>query len=150
MTDLLEKTLVATGLTGITYTFRIPSIYDEFKISARAKDIRKKTDPKWDGIENGLDFQAQWMMRGAATFEVMLESASDRWPYAETKDGKPVIDSEQWPSDKFHEVDHVYGQYVEKVSRFRNTGSTNPPPDGTEAVAGEPDTADKPVRSKPA
>lgn len=145
MTDLIQKTLTVTGLTGISYTFRIPGLFDEYKIAARVKDIRKKIDPNWDGFEQGLDAQTQWSMRGSATFEIGLVSASDQWVFSKTKDGLPVIDSAQWPEDKMFEMHHVYEEYLEKVSRFRATGSPDAAPDGAEAVAGEPDTGAKPV-----
>jgi hypothetical protein len=146
MTDLLQKTVIVTGLKGDTYTFRMPTLFDEFRIAARMKEIRAKTDPTWNGTMDGLDDMAMWSMRACATFDMQLESASVRWCFSETKDGGPKIDSEKFAPDRIFEVHAVYRGYSDQVTRFRAEWLADEDTAGTEGVAGEPNSGDVPVQ----
>lgn len=146
MAETLPKSLTVKGMKGDSYTFRIPALYDEFRVAARAKDIRKATDPEWDGFDDGLSLNASWAIRAAAVFDTQLESTSATWVHTKGLDGKPVVDSSTFPPDKVDEVLFVHRGYLDAVARFRTTGSPDEPPAPSETVASERAEEDAPVQ----
>ncbi len=141
MADLVQRELEVPGKLG-SYTFRLPTLYEDMRISARAKEIRKLVDPAWDGFEAGLDSMAQMSMRASAVFDISLIRANVTWPYTPDGTGKPVVDSSKFDETVAYEVLDVYRGYVDKVDRFRATGSAEPKPVGAESVEGQPDSPD--------
>jgi hypothetical protein len=133
--DVLQDTMTVT-VDGISYTFAIPSIYDEMRIGVRMRDIRRKLDPSGDGTDAGLDGATLYMNRACATFEVMLRSCSDTWPYSEGTKG-PTVDSEKFPKERAAAVVAVYQALQEKLMSFRDGGSAARKPPAEQAMAGQ-------------
>lgn len=136
MTDLLQEHVTVKGPKGDTFVFKIPSLHDEFRVSARVKNIRKQIDPEWDGIEQGMDWWAITGMQAAATFEVLLVKSSAPWTHSPGKDGAPTVDSSKFPITMVDEVRAVYSEYMGEVRRFRDGGTADADAEGQEAVAG--------------
>lgn len=145
MTDLLQENVTVKGPKGDTYVFKIPSLHDEFRVSARVKNIRKQIDPDWDGVEQGMDWFSVMGMQAAATFEVLLVKSSATWPYTASKSGEPIVDSSKFPITMVDEVRAVYSEYMGEVRRFRDGGAADDNADGKEAVAGERDIQEAPL-----
>ena len=142
MSELMQTTIeVVHKPSGDTFTFAIPSLHDEFRVSARVKKIRKAIDPDWDGYEQGLDGYALMGMNACATFEVLLRASSAKWVYSGGIDGKPVVDSSKFPIDRNDEVRQVGVDFQTAVQTFRAGGDTDKQAPDTEAVAGQQDTA---------
>lgn len=147
MAEVYPTTFTVKGLKGDSYTFRIPSFYDEFTIAAHVKDIRVATDPNWDGYDNGLNYGTTVAMRACATFEAQLSSTSATWVYTTGADQKPVVQSSKFPPDKVSEVLDVFDKYNASVARFRATGSPDEPPPPPKAVESERDQGDAAIQS---
>lgn len=145
MADQLQKTLDVKGIDGDVFTFKIPTLYQDIRIGARVKEIRKLTDPDWDGFEQGLDQSTLWTMNAAATFDVSLVRSTATWPWTPAPGGAPHVDSSLFDETKVREVYFVYRGYLDAVTRFRTTGSADENPAGTQALAGQPDSESAPV-----
>ena len=104
MTDDVLKDTLNVEYKGETYVFRIPGYVDEIKLGMHARNIRRELDPEGGGSPEGLDNFTNVLVRGASVFEVLLQSATARWPFSEDKDKKPVVDFRKWPNDKTEEA----------------------------------------------
>lgn len=145
--DKVLQTTLKVSVKGVEYEFRIPSLADEIKLSMHERKIRAKLDPDGNGSPDGLDRMATLMVRSAAIFEVLLESAGAKWPYSDDPKGAPKIDFEKWPTDKVGEAVAVGLEFENALARFRNPGVADPNAAGTEAVAsGQDPGASQPVQ----
>lgn len=139
-TEKLLQSRLSIECNGETYEFRIPSFEDEIRLGMHARAIRRKLDPNGDGSSVGLDLTTAILVRTAAVFEVLLETATTRWPYSANEKGQPVVDWSKWPKDKFEEASLVGMSFEEELGKFRAGGPADPRAGGTEAVAGQPDS----------
>lgn len=134
---LLQKTLdISYG--GNTYVFRIPSFEDEVALGMRSRQIRRRLDPDHDGSSDGIDVSTAILVRTAAVFEVLLEKATDMWPYSAGDKGEPVVNFSTWPRDRFNDAFAVGMRFEEALARFRQGGLADDGAGGEEAVASEP------------
>ena len=125
MPDILQDKITVT-YNSESYTFKIPSIRDEVKIGSRIALIRSLEDPDWDRFSQGLDGQTLWALRACATFEVLLVSASETWPFSPAKKGEPVVDSSTFPADRSEDVLSIYEELQKDLRSFRSSRTANP------------------------
>lgn len=145
-TEILKKTIDVQH-NGDTFTFRIPTYADELRIGIREKNIRRNLDPgDSSGSAEGLDSTTYFMVRTAAVFECLLESATTKWPWTESgTGGAPVVDYTKWPTDKVGDAIAVGVGYNAEIARFREGGVRDTNPNSQEVVASQPDTGGQPV-----
>jgi hypothetical protein len=136
MADDVLKDSIDVTVNNETYTFRIPSYLDEIKIGVRQRDIVRSVSP--DAGIDGVDGQTYFLINTAARFEVLLQSASVKWPYSNGPSGEPVVDFQKWPKDKVTEALAVGAVFSTELSSFRQRGFTDNNPAGEKAVESEP------------
>lgn len=115
------KLLPVTIAGGKTFQFRVPTLHDEIRISAKASEIRRRIDPDWDGFST-LDGNGLYALRAAATFECLLDSTSESWALDRTPTGVKV-DSSKFPPETVTDVMQAYQGFVEALNSFRAGGS---------------------------
>ena len=123
---------------GITYTFKVPTPFDQIRIAKRAQTLR--ADASVDGFDSsgfGLDRMTIDLLNGMAVFEVLLQNSTHAWPRTE-RDGKIVVDSKAFPPSKTMTVVEVYNRYTKAVDRFLQDGDGRDEPPVSEGVVGEP------------
>ena len=135
MSDVTQSTLTVP-LGSDNFEFKIPTLYDEIRIGARMSEIRKNIDPAWDGFTQGLDGNTLYILRAAATFDVLLLRASQQWPFQKTATG-PVVDSGKFPENKVNDSLLIYQGFTEALTRFREGRTADEPKPASEAVAGQ-------------
>lgn len=134
---LVQKELTVS-VAGETYQFKIPSVRDEARIGSIARFLRAQDDPEHIGTAEGLDFNTFIAYQAMATMQVLLLRASTSWPFSAGKDGKPVINPDEFPDDA--PVMEVYEGYLDALSIFRGEG-TKPQSAGEPAsMDGQPNT----------
>ena len=138
--DITKTTIDVTSSAGISYVFAIPNMAQEIQLGIRERNIRRELDPGGNGDPSGLDDATFLMVRAAAQFEMLLRKCSDQWPFTTGKDGKPVIDYKNFPSDKLNEAIQVSLMFQADLNRFRSGGVDDANAQGTEIVEGKPDT----------
>lgn len=136
-TDKLLKQTIEIRHNGETYEFRIPSFMDEIKLGLQARRIRRQLDPEGDGSADGLDFATSMLVRSAAVFELLLQSATAKWPYSTGEHGEPVVDITKWPDDKMEEATAIGLAFETDLTRFRQNRAPDRGTAGAEAMAGE-------------
>jgi hypothetical protein len=133
-TEPFQTTLVVKHASG-DYEFRIPDLYDEIRLGAREEAIHKKIDPAWNGTQS-LSYTAQAALEAAACFDVLLNKASDPWPFEQTPSG-PVVNSEKFPRDKVVTTIEVWQGFMQALRTFRQGGDSNGQAAAQEAVASQ-------------
>lgn len=137
-TEQLLQSRLTIESNGETYEFRIPSFEDEIRLGMHARAIRRRLDPDHDGSAAGVDLTTAILVRTAAVFEVLLETATTRWPYSTGEKGQPVVDWSKWPKDKFEEASMVGMLFEEELGKFRAGGPADPRAGGEKALDGQP------------
>ena len=122
----LTQQELTVSVLGETYQFKIPSFRDEARIGSLARFLRAQDDPEHVGSAEGLDFNTFFKYEALATFPVLLQRATVTWPYSAGKDGKPVVDIDQFPDDA--PIMEVYEAYLDALAMFRKsrTGGEEP------------------------
>lgn len=147
--NLLKDTVEVT-VNGDTFEFQIPSYYDEVRIGTREKNIRRELEIELGGdissTGDSLDPGTSFMIRTAATFELLLRKSSATWPYTKGVNGAPVIDYKQWPKNKVSDAIAVGMAYNTEVSRFRTGGLSDGDASGAETMEGQSNTESIAVR----
>lgn len=144
MVDVPIKTEIEVSVQGDSFNFKVPTLHDEIKIGLRMKAIRSRyTEADADGIKDtsdeGLDGWTNMMLRACANFEVLLKTSSAKWVFSSGKDGKPFVDSANFPSDKVNQVIEAHVAFNNDLATFRKGGNPAQPPADEKAVAGQPD-----------
>lgn len=122
----LTQQELTVSVLGETYQFKLPSFRDEARIGSLARFLRAQDDPEHVGSAEGLDFNTFFKYEALATFPVLLQRATVTWPYSAGKDGKPVVDIDQFPDDA--PIMEVYEAYLDALAMFRKsrTGGEEP------------------------
>ena len=137
--DPLSRTFDVV-IEGETYVFRKPGIYYAIEMGYRAADVRRRAFPTGGGGfpgDFGLDYDAVSFARACATMELYLDRSDQEWPYSAGTDGKPMVDSSRFPSDREDTVRKVGNAFEAEMARFRTRRNPDKPPAGPEAVAGQ-------------
>lgn len=120
---LLQSTIVVND-EGEEFEFDIPTVRQEIRISSMIPRIRRLADPESAGEGmDGLDPSGYFYIRAIATFLACLKSTDAKWVYAPGKDGKPVIQWENWPAGVTERVLKIALAFQEEVSRFHGGGA---------------------------
>lgn len=147
--NLLKETVEVT-VNGDTFEFQIPSYYDELKIGTREKNIRREIEIELGGdptsTGDSLDGGTNFMVRTAATFEILLRKSSATWPYTKGMNGSPVVDFKKWPKDKVGDAISVGVAFNAEIARFRSGGLSNGDASSAEAMEGQPNIESFAVR----
>ena len=122
----LTQTDITVSVLGETYQFKIPSFRDEARIGSIARFLRAQDDPEHVGSADGLDFNTFFKYEALATFPILLQRSTVTWPYSAGKDGKPVVDIDQFPDSA--PIMEVYEAYLDALAMFlkSRTGSEEP------------------------
>lgn len=137
MTEEVLKDTITVAHRDASYTFRLPGLYDEMKVGLQMRAIRQHIGAGAVNIDaNTLDYHTLTINRACATFDILLKSASEKWPYTAGENGMPVVDSSKFPPEKFEDVLAIYLAFETKLNTFRTGGDPGINPAGEEAVAG--------------
>ena len=117
--DVNQTTLIVED-KGNTFTFQIPSLRDEAKISTHVQSLILQDSPDSAVKEGQLDDNAQLLYRTIATFNVLLKSSSAKWAYVESPLTKGPIINPNLPADAVT----VYVKYLGELSKFFQDGAT--------------------------
>lgn len=125
MADLNQNTVVVEH-EGNTFTFRIPSLRDEARISTVVQALiaedqaKNSVDLGADDLvggalkESSLDNAGQFAYRTLAVFKVMLVSSSAKWAYVEDPKSKGPVANPNLPPQAME----VYVKYLSAISEF--------------------------------
>lgn len=150
MSDVLQDTIEVTVRNEV-YVFTIPSFADEIKLGLREREVRRKLERQVfgenypaTGMPTG-DNATEFLVRTVAQFEQLLRKGPE-WVYSRDQSGGPTIDFEKWPKAKSGVAVEVGVQFGNELARFREDGSAPRNLAGGEAVAGQPNPGNEPVR----
>jgi hypothetical protein len=117
--DIIPVT-IGEGEEQQIFNFKTPSPREMAKLGARAKAMRLRDDPNNNGDEWGLDPLSQDLYRGCALLETLLLTADckDNWVYSTGPGGKPVVDSEKFPTNCTLAVQEVYRGFIASLGNF--------------------------------
>ena len=136
MADETFKTSLTVTVGADNFEFKIPGLHEEIKIGSRMNRLRQQIDPEWDGM-TPLDFNSATVLRACSVFETLLVRASAEWCFSPGPQGKPIVDSSRFPSNKAREVVEAYEGYNEQLRNFREGGTAGQALPPAETVAGE-------------
>lgn len=149
MPDNILQDTIEIKHNNEVFIFRIPSYFDELKIGARERDIRREISQEVggdiSGNPDGLDSQTFFMIQTAARFEILLQKADCNWVYSPGEDGRPTIDYKKWPKDKVGDIVSIGVRFTDELTTFRSGRLRDPEPSSSEAMAGQPDPQPQPV-----
>lgn len=131
----LTQQELTVSVLGETYQFKLPSFRDEARIGSLARFLRAQDDPEHVGSAEGLDFNTFFKYEALATFPVLLQRATVTWPYSAGKDGKPVVDIDQFPDNA--PIMEVYEAYLDALAMFRKSGTGSEEPAQSAVVDGK-------------
>ena len=131
----LTQQELTVSVLGETYQFKIPSFRDEARIGSLARFLRAQDDPEHVGSADGLDFNTFFKYEALATFPILLQRSTATWPYSAGKDGKPIVDVDQFPNDA--PIMEVYEAYLDALAMFRKNRTGGEGPTGPENVDGK-------------
>lgn len=119
------ETILAKELSiehaGETYTFKIPSMWDQLRILGIAAQLRREADPDNNGITLGYDPTTVLITERLATFKHLVQASSAKWVYSVDGKGQLIMDISKWPEDApFSEVVEVFNA---ELARFRGKGA---------------------------
>lgn len=124
MTDNILQDTIEIKHNNEVFIFRIPSYFDELKIGARERDIRREISQEIggdiSGNPDGLDSQTFFMIQTAARFEILLQKADCNWMYSPGDDGKPIVDYKKWPKDKVGDIVSIGVRFTDELTTFRS------------------------------
>ena len=133
MADLNQNTVVVEYESD-SFTFRIPSLRDEARISTVVQALIAEDQAKnatevgvgGDQIggalkESSLDNAGQFAYRTLAVFKTMLVSTSAKWAYIEDPKSKGPVSNPNLPPQAME----VYVKYLSAISEFFRGGASN-------------------------
>lgn len=127
MIDVNKNEIMVSEGTD-TFTFRIPSLRDEGRISSTAQALILQDSPDAMVKEDMLDDVGRLTYRTLATFKVLLKSSSAKWAYIDDPVTKGPIPNPNLPPVAVS----VYLKYLEESQKFFQGGATiEQPPSGT-------------------
>jgi hypothetical protein len=142
---------ITVNIDGDTYIFRVPSFKDEIALGLRERAIRLAIERETAGPDGAVfgmptgDNQTDFMVRTAATFDMLLLKGPE-WVWSNDTTGHPKANYENWPLDKVSLAAKVGVEFDTQLRRFRDPRTPDGGSVGGKTVAGEPNTADQPVR----
>ena len=154
MPELLQDTL-EVHVDGETYIFAIPGVADEIKLGLIERDIRRQMELDLFGPTGAVtgeptgDRGTDFVVRVAAQFRLLLRRGP-AWPYSNGVNGEPVVDFTKWPNNKVDTAFRVGMEFQNQLARFRSGGTADQGATGGQALVGQPDTTNQPIRPEPA
>lgn len=135
--DITQETF-EVKVADETFVFRIPSPRDYARMGSRALVLRREDAPETTGSEWGMDGITADLYRGFALMETLLTRAdtTDNWPYTESKDGKPVVNCNNFPAKKMDTIISIWRGFDAQLARFHGGGDRDGDESGTEGVGG--------------
>lgn len=135
MADDHTKPTLSIKIGEEEFVFRVPSPLDKAKVGVREASIRRELDPVSNGWAIGLDDETFFLIRGLALMEVLLDTASVKWPYSQDG-GKINVNIHTMPAGKETVIAEVGRQFQETLDRFHGRGAGNTQPGVPENVEG--------------
>jgi hypothetical protein len=119
--DVLQDR-ITVKVRGEEYVFRVPSIRYDIETAYRSAAIRRKADPAGAGGTWGVDPVALNTSWALATIELYLE-AGPQWAFSSNAAGKPIVDHEKFPVNKYATALEVANAFQAAYDRFRDDGT---------------------------
>lgn len=138
MADQPIKKEVLVTYNGETFTFKMPTIYDDIKTGVRARRILlSAADGDQIEDESAYDYNTRYFIRACAIFETQLLQTSAQWVHTATPGGSPVVDTSKFGPERAADVLAIVTDYSNQVDTFRSGRNTNNPPADDKAVASQ-------------